>query len=61
MTEAEAKGPKVPLDPGAFQACLFLAYKGDCDCQVCQVLRGAVDATIAPYLGKTAKGKKPSV
>jgi len=35
--------------PGAFSAVLFMAYKGDCDCQVCKILRDEVEKSIEPY------------
>jgi len=58
MGETDKGAPRFNLEPGAFNACLFIAFKGDCDCQVCRVLRGAVESSIAPYLEKTAKGVK---
>jgi len=40
------------LDPGAFNAALFEAYKGSCDCPVCKILRGAVEKVVKEYLPK---------
>jgi len=53
MDTKETKGPaQFQLDPGAFNAALFEAYRGNCDCLVCGILREAVEKTIKPYLPK---------
>jgi len=53
--EPQAKTPP-GVDPGAFSAALFEAYKGGCDCNVCRILRDAVQLQIGPYLkSKVAK------
>lgn len=44
------------LDPGAFNAALFEAYKGDCNCAVCEILRKAIKGVLKPYL--SGKGEK---
>lgn len=49
---AESKPPGFQMDPGAFNAALFRAYKGDCDCMVCRILREAVEKSIDVYLPK---------
>jgi len=59
MSKEVRSAPQFQLDPGAFNAALFQAYKGDCDCVVCGILREAVEASIAQYLpGKKAKVTK---
>jgi hypothetical protein len=42
--------PKFDLDPGAFNAALFEAYKGGCDCAACKILRKAVESIVKEYL-----------
>jgi len=44
--------PRFDLDPGAFNAALFEAYKGDCDCSVCKILRKAVAKIVEEYIPK---------
>lgn len=57
--DSSRPSPQFQLDPGAFNAALFEAYKGSCDCAVCQILRDAVEASIAQYLpGKKVRGPK---
>lgn len=50
MSEKKHTVPRFDLDPGAFNAALFEAYKGDCDCPVCQILRKAVAKIVKGYL-----------
>jgi hypothetical protein len=44
--------PRFDLDPGAFNAALFEAYKGSCDCSVCRILRQAVAKIVEGYIPK---------
>jgi len=44
--------PRFDLDPGAFNAALFEAYKGNCDCPVCRILRKAVAKIVEGYIPK---------
>jgi len=55
MSKESAAPPRFDLDPGAFNAALFEAYRGSCDCSVCKILRNAVGKIIAEYLPKGAK------
>jgi len=55
MSKSQAAPPRFDMDPGAFNAALFEAYKGGCDCRVCQILRGAVKKVVDQYLPKGAK------
>lgn len=50
MTQEPRKPPGFDLDPGAFNAALFEAYKGGCDCAVCRILREAVEKVTKVYL-----------
>lgn len=52
MSKSTTPPPRFDLDPGAFNAALFEAYKGECECAVCQILRKAVSKVIAEYLPK---------
>lgn len=52
MSGSKTSTPRFDLDPGAFNAALFQAYKGDCDCDVCKILRNAVSKVIAEYIPK---------
>jgi hypothetical protein len=52
---AGGKGPiKTPVGPpsGAFTAALFEAYKGECDCLVCKILREEVRKTVQEFVPK---------
>jgi len=49
---APGQVPKFDMDPGAFNAALFEAYKGGCDCNVCKILRNAVKNVVQSYLPK---------
>ena len=40
------------LDAGAFTAAMFEAYKSDCDCKVCRILRRAAKRFVERYLGE---------
>jgi len=55
MTEKVKAPAQFQLDPGAFNAALFEAYKGSCDCLVCGILRDAVEKSIKPYLPKKVR------
>jgi hypothetical protein len=50
MSKQEPQVPKFDMDPGAFNAALFEAYKGTCDCAVCRILREAVKNVVHKYL-----------
>lgn len=58
--DSSRPSPQFQLDPGAFNAALFEAYKGDCDCVVCGILREAVEQSIAQYLPGRKIGAKKS-
>jgi len=40
------------LDAGAFTAAMFEAYKSDCECRVCRILRRAAKKFVERYLGE---------
>jgi rubredoxin len=50
MAEQDGKIAKFDMDPGSFNAALFEAYKGGCDCPVCKILREAVEKIVKRYL-----------
>lgn len=50
MGEKKPTVPRFDLDPGAFNAALFEAYKGNCDCSVCKILRKAVAKIVEKYI-----------
>ena len=52
MSKDPAQPPRFDLDPGAFNAALFEAYKGACDCNVCKILRSAITKVVSEYLPK---------
>lgn len=55
MGEAAERVRGFGLDPAALNAALFEAYKGSCDCPVCEILREAVGKTVQTYLPKKRK------
>lgn len=52
MSKDKPTVPRFDLDPGAFNAALFEAYKGNCDCPVCRILRKAVAKIVEEYIPK---------
>ena len=40
------------MDPGAFNAALFEAYKSTCNCAVCKILRKSLTKALSPYVPK---------
>lgn len=42
--------PRLELDAGALNAALFEAYKGNCNCPVCRILRKAVEKMVKNYI-----------
>jgi len=52
MEPEQKQKPALNLDPGSFNAALFEAYKGGCDCAVCKILRKAVEGLVQGYIPK---------
>lgn len=40
--------------PQAITAAMLMAAKSNCSCEVCRILRGAIDKMAAPFLSQTA-------
>jgi len=52
MSDGKGAAQPFSLDPGAFNAALFEAYKGTCNCPVCKILRSAVEDVVGKYIPK---------
>jgi hypothetical protein len=46
--------PTVDQVPQAITAAMLMAAKSSCTCEVCQILRGAIDKMAAPFLPQKA-------
>ena len=51
-SEEKTKSPFGGMDPGAITAAMFAAYKGECDCETCSILRSGIEGVVQTYLPK---------